>query len=453
MRFDATPIRSFEQYADPLLLRTDLARTLLYLHVNPPLLNLAIGLALKLFGSRFDLAMQALFLGFGAVLAVTSLALMKALGVSSRLALAVAIGVSISPATLLFENWLYGDYLVAALLVAAAWALHRYARSDRFWIALAFCSLLAAVVYIRSLFSIYWMIVVLGVVLVSVPRPRRLALAAVVPLFLVLALYGKNFYLFGAFTTATPPAGLQPLQMTTQQLSDAEVKRLVREGRLSEFATLNPYTLSVRADLFSGAPTMGVPVTDQLVKSTGAENMNNLGFLKIWPKYESDAVAVFRFKPTTFLKHEVAAWLLFFRPPSDYPVFSTANRAATTTVVSVSNKVLYGQPRVSTAYGFPPDFALAKLGNRALETGWLTVAVYLFLFAYAAKLLWSHFAGFSRADRVAILFMLATVAYIVLVGNVFEGVENNRLQFVADPLVATVVAVATTRWWRRRLAP
>ena len=43
VRFDITPLDKFFQIADPLLLRTRLFETLLYLHTQPPGFNLMIG--------------------------------------------------------------------------------------------------------------------------------------------------------------------------------------------------------------------------------------------------------------------------------------------------------------------------------------------------------------------------------------------------------------------------
>src|SRR6266542_1493548 len=46
MRFDLDPLRHFWQFLDPLLLRTRLAERLFYLHSQPSLFNLFLGLVL-----------------------------------------------------------------------------------------------------------------------------------------------------------------------------------------------------------------------------------------------------------------------------------------------------------------------------------------------------------------------------------------------------------------------
>ncbi len=49
VRFDARPILHFYQFVDPQLLKHRLLESMYYLHVQPPGLNLYIGIALKLF--------------------------------------------------------------------------------------------------------------------------------------------------------------------------------------------------------------------------------------------------------------------------------------------------------------------------------------------------------------------------------------------------------------------
>ena len=49
VRFDARPVFTFFQFADPELLKHRLLETLLYLHVQPPGFDLYVAIILKLF--------------------------------------------------------------------------------------------------------------------------------------------------------------------------------------------------------------------------------------------------------------------------------------------------------------------------------------------------------------------------------------------------------------------
>jgi len=58
-KLDTNPLLYYWQYADPKLLREDLLRTVFYLHSQPPLYNLFLGLGLKLFPQNYASAFAA----------------------------------------------------------------------------------------------------------------------------------------------------------------------------------------------------------------------------------------------------------------------------------------------------------------------------------------------------------------------------------------------------------
>jgi hypothetical protein len=53
VRFDLSPLFGYWQYVDLDLLRHDLVRSVYYLHSQPPLFNLYLGLVVKVFGGRW----------------------------------------------------------------------------------------------------------------------------------------------------------------------------------------------------------------------------------------------------------------------------------------------------------------------------------------------------------------------------------------------------------------
>src|SRR5262245_45155580 len=67
VRFHASPLNEFWELLDPKLLQTDLVRSIWYLHSQPPLFNLSVGIVLKLAGSHAAAAFHLLYLacGFG----------------------------------------------------------------------------------------------------------------------------------------------------------------------------------------------------------------------------------------------------------------------------------------------------------------------------------------------------------------------------------------------------
>src|SRR5689334_4249032 len=106
VRFDTSRLETMWQFLDANLLRTDLARSLLHLHAQPPLYNLFLGVVLKLFPGDGAAAFHAahLVIGWAASLALVSLLIR--LGVGTWLAVAATTLLMVSPAFVLYESWL-----------------------------------------------------------------------------------------------------------------------------------------------------------------------------------------------------------------------------------------------------------------------------------------------------------------------------------------------------------
>src|SRR5262245_28699986 len=77
LHFDASTFPHYMQFIDRELLNSRLLESLWYYHANPPLLNLFVGIGLKLFGSASDTFFAVAFhlLGFAMALAVYVLTL------------------------------------------------------------------------------------------------------------------------------------------------------------------------------------------------------------------------------------------------------------------------------------------------------------------------------------------------------------------------------------------
>jgi hypothetical protein len=72
IRFASETFGTLYQYLDPAILRGDLARGLYYLHAQPPLFNLELGVVLKLFPESFPRA-------FSILMGASALALLLAM--------------------------------------------------------------------------------------------------------------------------------------------------------------------------------------------------------------------------------------------------------------------------------------------------------------------------------------------------------------------------------------
>ena len=443
VRFDARPLDYFQQYPDPLLLRTDLIRTNYYFHVTPPLYNVFLGIVLKVFGGNYVAALHAVYLIAGLFLAVSLYLLMRSLGASQLPSLLLTAIFVASPATVLFENWLYPDYLIAALLPFEAWLLGRAVQRRSLRMLAAFFFLAGLIVLARYFYHLGWLILCAAIVLFLMKSWRRAVLiAAAVPILLGVILYAKNYAVFGFFS-GTSATGINADVLALVQLTDSERRQMHAEGKIS--------LLSIDPDAwFAEHPQVlvrrtGVPTLDEQTKSTGSPNWGNAGYIEVWNQYSKDAAATIRARPTVLLRALRMGLLIVFVPSDQYD-FSPENHARLNTLEHWADIGLYGQPHSifrgnqdSTAYRGP------QLGARLREVGWFILGCYLVALAYGVRRLFRSLRDGQPPRLAAMLaFTLFTICYILLIAVPLGIADNNRYRLMADPLMLALLAVALT---------
>lgn len=432
------------QFIDPALLRTDLLRSAFYLHSQPPLFNLFTGAVLQLFSSASTLVFQGLFIGCGLVFCIAHFYLMTRLGASRRVAFGIAIWFSLSPSVVLYENWFFYTFPLAVLLLLAALALLDFVDRKRGRGAAIFFGLLAVISLTQSTFHPLFVVLTLGALLLGLPDLRaRLLRGAVVPLSLLLLVALKNVALFHNVGYSSW-LGMSLARVVMVNVPEEERQRYVDEGKVSSLAMIEPFEAVERypAAYHRVRGFEDVPVLSEMRKSTGETNYNHLGFLGISKQYLSDSLALIKAEPAAYLKGVARSSFVYTKSTSDYG-WLIDNRTRLFAWDELYNRVFYGRVRVQADYGHvrgargePYDvYVLLILGLPAL----LLYGLWLGAGNGPAR------APLTRAQRVALLFMCACIAYVAAVGNLLEAGENNRFRFMTDALSFCVLALVVER--------
>jgi hypothetical protein len=221
--FDDSPIGYFWQYLDPQLLRDRLLESSFYLHSQPPLFNLFLGLGLKLPSEFSRWFFRGSYLAAGLILCLSLFLLQVRLGVSKAVGFILTAVFVLSPPFLLYENWLFYTFPLAALLaVSSLLFLEALEKRSRLAVFSFFASLLL-ICATRSLFSWIYFIAMASMLVISCRRyRRRVLLAAVIPAILVFLIPFKNAVLFDSFSSSSwdgavaPRDGLEPVTRTAR---------------------------------------------------------------------------------------------------------------------------------------------------------------------------------------------------------------------------------------------
>uniref|UniRef100_A0A7C4GFV7 Glycosyltransferase RgtA/B/C/D-like domain-containing protein n=1 Tax=candidate division WOR-3 bacterium TaxID=2052148 RepID=A0A7C4GFV7_UNCW3 len=448
VRFDATSLDWFWQYLELSALRYRLGESLLHLHSQPPVMNLVLGLVLKLAPGRESAVLAAVYLFLGLGLALGLYLLMLELGVRRWLAAGLAGLFAVSPACVLYENWLFYSYPVAVGLVFAALFWARYMRTSRTRDAFGMFALSGLVALTWSLFHLVWLGGLFAAALLLRPRLRRKTLvAAVIPLLVVTGWYAKNLARFGQFSASTW-GGMSFAKMTNGMLSPTERRELYQAGLITGVSLVPPFSdLQSYGQIAERVQRTGIPVLDEPAKPSGVPNYNHLAYIEISRRVGEDAWRILRAKPTAYLRGLAESWLIFFLPTDGY-VFLARNRERIRGLVNFANAVLgrlSRQDDLGLRHTDPARYCRDGLLNCQL---WVILA-YFGLFG--AGLAWVFGRGRRREPDAGsgLAFVWLTVGFGALAGNALEVGENSRFRLVLDPLVLSAFAVPVEVFLRR----
>ena len=432
VRFNDGPLGVYWQYLDPFLLRRRLGESLLWLHSQPPLFNLYLGLALKTGHERAVFIVTYLLCGL--VVYAGSFLLMRRLSAPAPLAFVLAASFATSPGFIAYENWLFYSLPVAALLVLAALAFEAAVRNGRTRDGLVFATLLSAVCAARSLYHLVYLVATLSLLAWGGRDAGRALRAGALPLLLLAGLYAKNAVLFHHFAASTW-TGMNLARLTTEALDRAEGERLAAAGTLSPASVIPAFSRpqAYPRAYFASAPPSRVRALSWEEKTTGAANFNHLAYIAISDDLAGDARWVIRHRPGVYLSSVAQAWGVYLRASSDLRFLGIANIAALRPALDVYDVALGGwgtPPRYwALIVGLPLVFALGIAGALGRGPG----------------------RGLDRPPRMLLWFLCFNIAYVALVGNFVELGENNRFRFETDPFSVCLLGltVDAARRYRR----
>ncbi len=443
VRFDATPLDFFWQYAPENLLRHDFVRTIWWFHAQPPAFNVFLGAVLQLPDGLRVPVFAAAFLLCGLVIAVGGYLLAVELGVGRGVAAGVTLVVACSPAALVYENQLFYPYPVAALLITTFGAFAWYLRTGRTVAAVVLCGTSASLVLTRASFHLVWFVALVVAAWAARPDTRRRLLAvAALPLLVVGGWYVKNWVQFDTFSSSSW-LGMNFARVVRNDVPPAELPGILQTP---PFSAPEAYGADKR-------PPTGVAVLDQRRKVEGEPNYNHIVYLDASAEYLDEALTYTREHPGEYLRAVGTSLRLYFAPPTDQPVVQS-NLWEISDYDRLYNRVVGWQPR---HYYFPlpgaPD--ADRYAPDALDVSWSSIVAYaIALAALPLTIVRRWRARIGDPVRVwTIAVASATVWASIATGTLLELGENSRYRVETDMLVAVLAAALLSVVLRRLRTP
>jgi len=452
--YNTTVLQESWNMIDPALLATDLWRSLLYLHAEPPIFNLIAALALKLSPDQPEWVLAPLTLTAGLLTQVVLIMLMIRLGVALPIALALSFLFLMSPATLLFDTQYGQSPLLTMFLVGMALFLHNWATKGRSRDAVAALLCGAGAVWLKPFYQLVWLAPVALAMLCLHRGWRRpaLAVAAAAVLLLAAAPTVKNWVIYG-WPSSSTWVGMNLARLALSPFTQPDLAKLRAQGVVSEialirsFSPLSDYAAVSPASIQWPTPT-GIPLLDQEIKSNGEPNRHNAAYIALSRAYLRDSIAASLANPAGYAKGVAGAAFYYFMPAEDWNQFDGRRPW-----LGALDRV-YAHLRGRIAY--EPDSVIHHLRDeqgRRLSLGkairwvpWLMILAFGAAFATGAAILLRgrslvRSGRASVADIVTVGFMLYTTLYAALVGTTLELGENMRFRFDTEPFMIVMLAL------------
>ncbi|HAT25569.1 MAG TPA: hypothetical protein DCS89_01030 [Gammaproteobacteria bacterium] len=449
--YDASPMDSFLQFIDPVLLKNAFWQSLYYYHAGPPMLNLVAGFGLGVFEANAYWFYAILFHVLGLCLVFSVFFITNRLCGSRPSAWVATLLICFSPSFVLYENWLMYTFIASSLLICSAALLIKYLDSDRFIWGFLFFVCIAMLSLTRTFFLFYWLVLVLLIlVIVRWQSRKQILVCAFVPLLVCFCWNAKNFYLFNTFSSSSI-TGLSLNNVTTLTVPWDVLRGHVEKGELSRFALVSRYgPLHKAIERETLAEFVGVPVLDNATNSNGQLNFNSLEMLVASNHYLKDSLQVLKMYPRNYMSAVLTSHMVYLSPASLNPYFSVANLQALQSTNRFLDRLLYGTSLNSVRVE-QPHFGYNQRYSIEVKPGVVLAFFSGIIFLYGSwRCLLIVFTRDWRTHSIVFGYLFGTWLLVYLAGVYFELSENNRYRFVAEPVFWIIVVLMVNHLWRSR---
>jgi hypothetical protein len=447
VRFDRSTLIEVMHFVDPALLRERMAESLWYLHIQPPLYNLFVGLVLKV-TPESPYLFQTIHLALGFSLYACTYALQRRMGVRRGLAYGCSTFFLASPSFILWEHLLLYTLPCAALIAGASLLLLRALEGkDRaawhgfFWLVLTLCG-------IRTMFHLGYLVVVYAGAAIPRVSRKRVLNAGAIPLLLLVAMYAKTYVLFGQFNVCTfSPKNLWI--MTVGNMNGEKKVQWVKEGKLSPLSLINRWeSVEAYPPEYHRVPERfsKIPVLANVHKSTGAVNYNHYGLIAAAQLYGRDAKYALLHDPWSYAVAVSQSMYRYFIASHALPV-SPHNQAHMGWMLWIYDELVYGK----LPHSWVGSWRIVQLGQYPPYFVLIIALPLVFFYGVARALGWGP--ALSHAQRGTLAFMCFTILCVFALGCALDFLETARYRFMTDGLSLVLLGMALQQYehWLERI--
>lgn len=444
--FLASPLNFAKQFLDPVLLKNDLLASTFYLHSQPPLFNLFLGLVLKC-SPLPDLSFEILFKTAGALIPLFLFGIFTTMGIRPILSFIVTLLFMLNPTLILYENLLYYTYIEAFLILFSVFSLLHWVTTKQSLYLILFWTTLLCLGMIRSLFHpVFFLLttIILAVFLFlrfpSRKPVKRFLLFSLIVFIPFGLLCSKNSLIYGFFGTSSWDG--MSLWIKANGYSPEKLEEFYHRGIISSQA--------LKAGLSTFQPISHFFEKDELDlikchhkadcqewKSTGKPNFNHSGYVPLSKQLWGDATSLIAANPSLFGFYTIVSYgLMLWNASDSVHALFYHNMLVVEPLEYIYRFIYFGFLGVES-----------KLGSHPLWWTRTILITLLFCFFYITTLLAVFRKKLSDTPVITVcLFCFLIHAYTLSVSSLIEFGENNRFRFPVDAAFLVLV-IGNVKLW------
>lgn len=413
------------------LLVSDLARSLWFLHSQPPVFNLYGAFFFRLFP---QFPMSAMHYGNILLGALTSGAIYFILLIATRkrrLSAIVAFCLALSLGPFLFEAYILYDILTAFLVTVSVCMLAFYTVNQRLVFVIGFILTVCILVLTRSVYHIVIVPVAITVLILSSKENwKKILVTSLIISILPLTWFAKNQILYGFFG-ASSWSGFALWKVASDSYSPDEIHSLADQGLISPVATdveiLRPASAY---EAYGFHLSSDIPVLAR-------DDRHNINMIEVAKSYQHSALNLIRREPKRYFEGAMTAYKIYSIPSFKFK-HHVVNAEKLWPSLLIASGYLEGS-RFSPYHG-------NEFGSFYFFLVPVCIIAYIFMLLIQIVFTKQGLLEILQ-ERALSTWMIFLIIYTTLISILFETGENGRERFYIEQLMIVFLLSALVWGW------
>lgn len=432
-------------------LENNLLESLIYIHHQPPLYNLIIGVFLKVSSGHthlFGVLMHLLHLSLGILTCVTIFEIANLLNINRIISFVGICIFMLLPDFIIYEKFLFYDFIVLCAISQFIYWYIKFLKTSKIKHLVLLLLVATFLIGVRSAFHIVWITGLISLLFITKRCSFKHYYVAVFLLLLPFSFFLKNKIIYDTLGTSSfmwtnmSKYYVYNSSVNFDVIEDSSTRKWISEGKIYDRAD----TYKIGNTNLAQRDSLNYPKIATLhnLENNYNINSNHIAFLRINQFYKKAVLQLIDKYPTIYLEGVEDGMTSFFAPTTEFIGFHNNGNINKMNNYYENYKYLIG---VRESY-----VNKSLVDNRySLKNSWKTtslLAVLMYISTFLISIIYLA-SGKNIFIKKVFLFVLYNVTYIFLTSVMFEIGENMRQRYYSDIFIFMFVLLLLDYGYKR----